>query len=53
MLDLLNQDPQVTLAKFVDLLDLEYGIEVHKSTVCRNLAELKITYKRVERTNQA
>jgi transposase len=53
MLDLLDQDPQATLAEFVDLLDLEYGIEVHKSTVCRKLAELKVTYKRVERTNQA
>ena len=53
LLDLSEQDPQATLAEFVDLLDEEYDITVDKSTVSRTLKELKITHKRVERTNQA
>jgi transposase len=53
MLDLLDQDPQATLAEFVNLLDSEYNIKVSLVTVSRRLKEMRITHKRVERTNQA
>jgi transposase len=53
MLDLLDQDPQATLAEFVNLLDSEYDIKVSLVTVSRRLKEIRITHKRVERTNQA
>ena len=53
MLDLLDQEPQSSLDDFVDLLEQEYDIGVSKSTISRKLKQLKMTYKRVERTNQA
>jgi transposase len=53
LLDLLDDEPQTTLAEFVDFLDAEYDIQVSEATVSRTLKEDNITYKRVERTNQA
>jgi arginine repressor len=53
MLDLLDQEPQASLADFVDLLETEYGVEVNKAAISKKLKELKVTYKRVKRINQA
>jgi transposase len=53
MLNLLDEDPQAEQKDHIELLELEYGIQVHKSTVSRKLKEMKLTYKCVERTNQA
>jgi transposase len=53
LLDMLNQEPQASLADFQDLLETEYNIKVSKVAISKKLKQLKITYKRVERTNQA
>ena len=40
MLDLMDQEPQASLAGFVDLLEAEYAVEVSKAAVSKKLKQV-------------
>lgn len=49
--DFLEQNPTAYQDEIVEFLLSEYGINVHRTTVCRALQKMQQTHKRTERSN--